>query len=52
MWNRFLIVMGIEVAAYLYKAGRCVLEKGAGIDGQGPWQGEQSREPVPEMCPC
>jgi len=34
---RFLIIVAIEVAVYLYSASRAVLYKTVGEDGRGPW---------------
>lgn len=36
--GRFLIIMGFEIVAYLYEAGRAVLLAIAGDDDRGPWR--------------
>ncbi|RSH83674.1 hypothetical protein EHS25_005578 [Saitozyma podzolica] len=52
----FLIIMGFEIVAYLYEAGRAVLLAIAGDDDRGPWrktvENEKALPSAPAACQC
>jgi hypothetical protein len=50
--SSFLVIAGIEIAAYFFEAGRTVLDRMAGDDGQGPWKTQEKDGIVTGACEC